>query len=230
MKLYYKRYDENPVEIPENSIILRDDDVFQLKSNFSNYPKPFCLEVDGINKINKNDDGWFDFSKSIIDIGAGLGEYCWLPNFKHAYAFEPNKETAYALIANVLLHDRVNDVDVYQEFLSDSEHPIDFNGWNTLTVTETTKTIQAKPLDIYGFKNIGLIKVDVEEREYEVFCGARKTIEENGCPPIIFECFKENVFGMTKERHDMTYNFLYDYGYVIYENWIGANTHLAIKK
>jgi hypothetical protein len=48
-----------------------------------------------------------DFSKSIIDFGADLGEYCWLTNFSHAYAFEPNKESAFALCANALLWERV---------------------------------------------------------------------------------------------------------------------------
>ena len=229
MKLYYKKYAEFPVEIPETSIIIRETDDSQLKSMFSNYPVPFCLEVDGINRININADGYFDFSKSIIDIGADLGEYCWLTNFSHAYAFEPNRESVFALCANALLHDAVDKVTIYQEFLSDRETEIPFNGFDSLDTDEYTPTIRTKTLDSFNLTaNIGCIKIDVEQHEYEVLCGARETIKSNNYPPIIFECVKPGMFGMTQERYDNTHNILKDMGYSILESWIDLNTHLAI--
>ena len=63
MKLYYKNYNEYPVDIPELSILLRDDDIYHLESNYTNYPIPYCLEIDGITRICLNEDGYFDFSK-----------------------------------------------------------------------------------------------------------------------------------------------------------------------
>jgi len=229
MKLYHKKYAEMPVEIPENSIILREDDDYQLKSLYPNYPVPFCLEVDGINKINWNADGYFDFSKSIIDIGADLGEYCWLTNFTHAYAFEPNRESVFALCANALLHNAVYKITIYENFLSDKESEIPFNGFNILDVNVDTPVVRTRTLDSFNLTaNIGCIKIDVEEHEYEVICGARETIKANDYPPIIFECFKPGVFGMTQERYDKTYNILKEMGYTILEFWIDSNTHLAV--
>lgn len=230
MELYYKEYNKFPVRIPKNSVIMRDWDVDCLKSNYpDHYPVPLCLEVDGINKINRNEDGFFDFSKCIIDVGANLGEYCWDTNFVHAYAFEPNKESAYALCANALLWEKSEHIDVYMDFLSNKEKEVRFNGFDSLNVDEYTPIVNAKTLDSYGFVNIGLIKIDVENHEFEVLCGARKTIVSNNFPPIIFECFDVGVFGMTEERHRKTFGFLEQYGYTIHKYWIDRNTHLAVR-
>lgn len=57
MELFYKRFGEHPVAIPEDSILLRGDDAVQMKGMFSNYPQPFCLEVDGINAVTANSEG-----------------------------------------------------------------------------------------------------------------------------------------------------------------------------
>lgn len=229
MELYYKKYNEYPVNIPKKSIILRDWDVEQLESNYpAAYPTPLCLEVDGINKINRNEDGYFDFSKSIIDIGADLGEYCWLTQFSHAYAFEPNKESAFALCANALLWERVYDIDIFQEVLSDSRKKVKFDGF-AIKDGDDSCVVKTSTLDSFRLKNIGMIKIDVENHEYEVLCGAKKTIKRNGYPPIVFECFDVGVFGMSQERHDNTFGFLESLGYTILEKWIDRNTHLAVK-
>ena len=230
MELFYKKYNEYPVEIPSNSILLRSVDDYALRSNYVSYPMPFCIEVDAINRININDEGLFDFSKSIVDVGANLGEYCWLSNFAHAYAFEPNKESVYAMCANVLLHDRVNRTDIFECLLSDKEGMIPFNGFNSLDVTDDTPRVKSRTLDSFNLCNVGLIKIDVEMHEYEVLCGARETIERNGFPPIIFECFDVGVFGMTEERYSETFGFLEDYGYTIRKGWADTNTHLAVRE
>lgn len=235
-KLYYKRYDEYPVEIPGDSIILRQRDVDSLQANYpAYYPTPFCLEVDGINRINANEEGWFDFSKSIIDIGADLGEYSWLCNFSRAYAFEPNRSSVYAMVANLLLRGKFHSTQIYEYFLSDSEKEVSFNGFNTLDEFniidgDNLETIRTKTLDSFKFRDVGMIKMDVELHEYEVLCGSRETIEANGFPPIVFECFDVGVFGMTQERYDNTIGFLTDYGYTIHDKWIDRNTHLAVKE
>lgn len=232
-KLFYKRYFSYPIEIPEDSIILRQCDVDALVSNYPNdYPKPFCLEVDGINRIGRNEDGWFDFDKSIVDIGAGLGEYCWLTPFRHAYAFEPNKETVYAMAANLLLRGRVGTTEIFECFLSsEEEKEVLFNGFNTMDGNpEDMVRIETRTLDSFNLDNIGLIKIDVEMHEYEVLCGAKKTLERNGFPPVVFECFKVGMFGMTEQLRDRLYGFLRDYGYTIHEGWINDCTHLAVHR
>jgi FkbM family methyltransferase len=232
MKLYYKNYNEYPVVIPKKSIIIRDKDEYQLRTNYPlDYPVPFCLEVDGINKINSNVDGMFDFNKTMVDIGADLGEYCWLTPFKKAIAFEPNKESVFALCANALLHDCVDKIEIQQCFLSkENDMEIRFNGFNSFSVDENTPFVKTRTLDSFNIENIGLIKIDVEMHEYDVLLGSRETIVRNGFPPIIFECFDVGVFGMTQELHDNIFGFLESYGYVVREKWVDSNTHLAVKK
>ena len=229
MKLFYKKYEEYPVEIPETSIIMRSDDIMHLAMNYPNYPTPFCLEIDGIHRICFNEDGYFDFDKTIVDIGADLGEYCWLTPFKKAVAFEPNKESVFALCANALLHDCVDKIDVHECFLSSADGAdIRFNGFNSVAVDENTPFVKTRTLDSFNITNIGLIKLDVEMHEYEVLLGSVKTLENNGFPPIVFECFDVGRFDMPQELHDNIFNFLESRGYVIHKYWINADTHLAV--
>jgi hypothetical protein len=49
--------------------------------------------------------------------------------------------------------------------------------------------IEVRVLDEQSFKNVRLIKIDVEGLEMEVLKGALKTIEDNNFPPIIFEAW-----------------------------------------
>ncbi len=228
MKLYYKNYNEYPVDIPELSILLRDDDIYHLKSNYPNYPIPYCLEIDGITRICLNEDGYFDFSKSIVDIGADLGEYCWLTHFAHSYACEPNKVRAAMLRVNALMHDKLDSLDVFECLLSSEEKEIPFNGFNSVVYDENTPRLMSKTLDSFNLKNIGLIKIDVEMHEYEVLLGAEHTIISNDYPPIVFECFDVGVFGMQQELYDNIFNFLKEHGYTVHKYWVNKYTHLAI--
>lgn len=231
MELFYKRFGEHPVAIPEDSILLRGDDAVQMKGMFSNYPQPFCLEVDGINAVTANSEGIFDFGKSIVDVGACAGEWCWLTPFRKAYAFEPNKESAFLLCANALMHDCVDKIDIYTCFLSDRcGDRVKFNGFNTLAVDDSTPEVETYTLDSFRFENVGLIKIDVELLELEVLMGAVDTIERCGYPPIVFECFDVGKFGMTRERYERTMAFLEMRGYEVRLKWVDINTHLAVRK
>lgn len=74
-----------------------------------------------------------------------------------------------------------------------------------------TCTVQQVTLDSYGFfEDVAFIKVDIEGLELEFFRGARKTIEENNFPPIIFELWRLDWY---KEKAEMTTKYLADLGY-----------------
>ena len=234
MELYYKEWNKQEIEIPQSAIILDKGSVVGLHDT-QNYPATYCWEVWIIHKIVDNKEGYFDFSKNLVDIGAGLGEYCWLLPFKHAYAFEPNKKTEYLIHTNLVLHDKVDDVDTFNYLLSDKKEFVSFDGFSCDQINgncnkNNLETYQTATLDDFVFDNIGLIKVDVEGMEEKVLRGGLSMIKRNNYPPILFECWDVGVYGMTQEKHDSLFNFLKGLGYEILEYWGDSETHLAIHK
>ena len=233
MDLFYKEWDKEPVKFKPSTIILDEDDIPPLKAS-TTYPVVNCWEVWIIQKIEQNLEGYFDFNKNLVDIGAGLGEYCWKLPFKHAYAFEPNKKMIYKIHANAVLNDRVDEIDTFQYLLSDKKEIIRFDGFCTdagshiCYKTDSYTEIESKTLDSFGIENVGLIKIDVEGMEEKVLRGGLGTIIRNNYPPILFECWNVGYSGMTQEKHDSLFNFLNDLGYEIYQYWGDDETHLAI--
>lgn len=238
MNLYIKTYGNEAVKLPNDGIIYTQSDLDLIKNCTIGYPNIYCWEGWGISKIKENEDGYFDFSKNMIDVGACLGEYCWLLPFKHSYAFEPNKTTMCGMYANMLLRDRTTDIDVYNVGLSDEEGELDFDGFNFDTGDSTgvynsnkSYKVPVKTLDSYNLTNIGLIKIDVEGFEEKVIRGGLGTIIRNNYPPILFECWPVNYYGMTQERIDSLYALLQnDLGYEIIDQYVDFETHLAIHK
>ena len=233
MRLYYKEWDKEPVEIPRHSVIFDDKDLALLK-RIRIYPSLLCWEVWIIQEIERNTKGYFDFSKNLVDIGAGVGEYSWTLPFKHAYAFEPNKTMIYKLHANAVLYDKVNDIDTYQCLLSDKVEEVNFDGFFTddggyeLYNNENSLKIKTTTLDTFNLDNIGLIKIDVEGMEEKVLRGGIGTIIRNNYPPILFECWEVGTCGMTQEKHDKLFDYIKSLGYEIFEFWGDSETHLAI--
>ena len=200
--------------------------------------KEYCEEYEIIKKIQKNEEGFFDFSKNLIDIGAEDGNYAMLLNFNHNYCFEPNKRSSCLLHANMYLKDKVDNTDVYNIALSEREGIIKFDGFcceKSGCIYETSSAsgyyeVETKPLDFFNFKNVGFIKIDVEGYEERVIRGGLLTIISNNYPPILFECWDVEVLGMTQEKHDSLFNLLKTLGYEIFEYWGDHWTHLAVHK
>lgn len=220
--------------IPEDAFVVSD------RFLICNY----CEEYEIIQKIQKNKEGFFDFSKNIIDIGADDGNYAMLLNFKYNYCFEPNKRSSCILYANMYLKDKVYNTEVYNIPLSNVEEDIQFDGFacnltdnddlvkiykNTSTY-EQSHTVKTKTLDSFNIQNVGLVKIDVEGFEEKVIRGSLMTIISNNYPPILFECWDVGVFGMTQEKRDSLFNLLKTLGYKIFEYWGDNETHLAVHK
>lgn len=235
MSFYYKEWNKDEVRFPEGTILLDGADLVPLKS-VDKYPIVFCWEVWIIQQIKDNVDGYFDFNKNLLDIGAGLGEYCWNLPFKHAYAFEPNKRMVYKIHANAVLHDRVDEIDTFQYLLSDKVEDVNYDGFLTKVgghiAYDNSKdhVVQSAVLDSFNLNDIGLIKIDVEGMEEKVLRGGIGTITRSNFPPIVFECWDVGYSGMTQEKHDSLFKFLNDMGYEILEYWGDGETHLAIHK
>lgn len=234
MNLYYKLWCDNEIKLTEDGVILDQYNSDALKTT-STYPETYCWESWILRKIDNNEEGYFDFSKNLVDIGASLGEYCWL-RFKHNYAFEPNKSTLYTLHANLVLHNKVDNTDTFQCLLSDKVEDVEFDGFSQNIgghiCYDDTKAMVVKStvLDVFNLNNIGFIKIDVEGMEEKVLRGGIGTIIRNNYPPILFECWDVGYSGMTQEKHDSLFNFIKGLGYEILEYWGDSETHLAVHK
>lgn len=202
-----------------------------------------CWEYDVIEKINRNEEGYFDFSKNLIDIGCEDGGYAIFCNFNKNYCFEPNKQMCSLIWTNMYLKDKIDNTEVYNVFLGEKEDEILFNGFscegsvNYDSRGRLSEPIKMKQhlLDEYNIQNVGLIKTDTEGFDYFVLKGGIRTIINSNYPPILFENwaagFREgsNV-EWTKEQHDRINDFLTGLGYKIYERWGDHETHLALNE
>lgn len=151
-------------------------DVWSLKETFIDR----FYEVYGF-RIDKN---W-----SVIDIGAGLGEYTLFAAQQtngQVIAFEPFPQSSYLLDENIKLNN-LNNIKSYQEAVSSkpgtltldlsSDEPLQFQGLNNM-VTETSRgiTVSSKTLDDIlsrdGLGMVNLVKLDCEGAEYEILLNA----------------------------------------------------------
>lgn len=194
----------------------------------------FYDEYEIIEKIRENKEGYFDFSKNMIDIGACYGAYTSLLDFKYNYAFEPNKEMCCLLYANIQLKNKVYNTDVYNVALDNHFGHTKFDGFacegsDSPDYNDNySYTVDVKPLDSYNTTNVGFIKIDVEGFEERVLRGGIGTIIRNNYPPILFECWEVGTCGMTQEKHDKLFDYIKSLGYEIFEFWGDSETHLAI--
>lgn len=197
-----------------------------------------CCEYYIIQKIKENKEGYFDFSKSLIDIGAEDGNYAMLLDFNKNYCFEPNKRMCCLIYTNMYLRDKIKNTEVYNVALSDENNKtIVFNGFSEKSspVYEYCKRddeqiLITRTLDSFDIKNVGLIKTDTEGFDYFILKGGIGTIKESDYPPILFENWDTEFWhGYTKEQHDRINNFLKSLGYTILEYWGDDETHLAVK-
>lgn len=199
----------------------------------------YCWEANTIIKINRNEEEYFDFSKSMIDIGSHVGTFSFATEFNHYHMFDGNRENCVLAEFNMLLHGKLDKCDVHNVLLSDKVECIDYDGFNTEYTSKinsnvfdkkNSKKAQCLTLDSFDLNNIGFIKVDVEGMEYQVLKGGLGTIIRNNYPSILFELWNVGYFGMTQETHNQMVNFLEGLGYEIKWQWGDWETHLAIHK
>jgi FkbM family methyltransferase len=140
---------------------------------------------------------------NVIDIGAFIGTHTMAlsdiskkGNGK-VYAFEPQPWACLNIKEN-LKKNKIKNVKVYNIALSDKIGTIQFcsdsTGGSSICTERSKKlnswnnvyNVKMKPLDKYNFKNISIIKIDVEGHELSVLNGAINTIKLNK-PKILIE-------------------------------------------
>ena len=230
----------------------RECNIYTFKNNGYQNPEWYIQQ-----KIVSNADGYFDFSKNMIDVGAYIGIYRWNLPFQKAWLFEPNRESYMYCCANAVLHKRVEDTFIHNEILSREHEVIEFNGYEGISdnmggakgmigefsYLEKNIKIISKTLDDFlpEFDNIGFIKIDCEGMDWKVIDGLRKNIEYLNHPPILFENWPERGLPgypiwlnesekLEKERNENIRKVLGDLGYSILWEWGNTDTHLAVYK
>lgn len=201
----------------------------------------FCLEKNIIDKIVRNEEGFFDFSKNLVDIGCEYGIYSMFTDFNHSYMFDGNREKSIIAQFNMLLHGKEGRFTMTNTLLSDRDESINYDGFFTECsfvdkgIYRGGKQCSATTLDAFGIENVGLIKMDVEGMEGKVMMGSVGTIVRNNFPPILFELWEPYVDELgrrdiTQEKIDGTKKLFTDLGYEIIWRWGDSETHLAIRQ
>ncbi len=179
----------------------------------------------------------------VLDVGANMGTYCIplakeFPNVEFV-AFEVQQKIFEQLKENISINDAYN-INAIHSGLSDKTEEIvatvpnyeletNIGGFSLdqevrkndyeVRTTGNVETFSLVPLDEFSFKDLLLIKIDVEGMELKVLAGAKKTLEENNFPPILFETWSWKPW--FQERRKKIFQYLQDMGYLITQ--IGNN-------
>lgn len=238
MTLAYKKFLKDPISLESGGFISEMTDKHD--AHFFN-KHMLCEEANTILKVVYNEEGYFDFNKAILDIGAFVGAYSCFTPFEYVYAFEPNYNNFCIMNVNLIMNDKQHKT--FNVLLSDKKETLLFDGFNTNISgkeysfyvsdyfdKDASVEVETHIIDEYNLDDIGFIKIDVEGMEEKVLRGALGTIIRNDYPPILFELWTPDSNYMTEWKYNSCISFIESLGYTILYNWGDKQTHLAIKK
>lgn len=237
----YQFYPRQIITPPtQGAYFLRDFEAVNLCNEHIHNPEWYIME-----KICKNEDGYFDFSRNMIDIGACYGTYSVVLPFQKFFMFEPNKEYFSYCHANMLLHHKTYQAEIYNVAVSNYTGTIKFDGFVSGDLANPyghswtdTPCVDIPCIKLDSIKdkltNIGFIKIDIEGQEPQALAGMAEVIQQNGYPPILFESWDENTSIETVEqrttRIQMLENIFAAHGYTVLYGWGDNINHLAVHK
>jgi FkbM family methyltransferase len=163
-----------------------------------------------------------------VDIGTNIGNHSlYVASLNcRVFSYEPNAELVEILKKSIWRNQFENLITVVNCGLGRSKGTADFakkipenTGMQTLVVGQNG-SIDIKPLDSFSFpQKVNMIKIDVEEMEMDVLCGAEKTIRENR-PMLYIESQGEEFRKVTE--------FLTDLNYTYWDTFNATPTHLFL--
>jgi len=157
--------------------------------------------------------------RRFLDIGSNVGIYSYFfsKKFRNLEAFEPIKEITYRLSAleskNINLHHlALSNKNGYLKFyipIKNGKLIPPIASLEKKTKPYEKRIIKVKTLDSFNFKNVDLIKIDVEGHEQKVIMGATKTIKKN-LPIIICEIEQRHTLIPINRIFKLIQNFGYE--------------------
>jgi FkbM family methyltransferase len=157
--------------------------------------------------------------------------------------FEPNKEYFSYCHANMLLHQKTYQAELFNAAVSDHSGTIRFDGFVSGDLANEfghswtqTPCIDVPCIRLDDIKdrltNIGFIKIDIEGHEPYALAGMAEVLRQNGYPPVLFESWANgNEFETEEhrvERTQMLENIFAAHGYTILYGWGDDINHLAV--
>ncbi len=145
---------------------------------------------------------------TLIDVGAYIGTHSLIWKGK-VYAFEPNPYNYRVLAKNFSL----NSIEgrAYPYALGSrsgiSMFDADYASMVGKISDKGTVSVGVRTLDSFSFKQISLVKIDVEGSEYDVLMGAAETLRK-WRPLVIFEA-------LTEKSYEKVSGFLESLGYSV---------------
>ena len=122
---------------------------------------------------------------TVLDVGAHIGSHTlymsWLAGpAGRVYAFEPQKKIYRELVQNLALNGATNVLPL-RFAVGDTNTIIEMDisevgNEGSTAVGKGGDKAELRTIDSFGFRNVSLIKIDVEHLEDQVIAGARKTI------------------------------------------------------
>lgn len=162
----------------------------------------------------------YPVQRIIIDIGANIGNHAlyfanFLKFYEYIICFEPVLENYEILEKNLRGY---KGIFTYNYALSDKTQTLQMsanrsNMGASMVKLEGELTVQAYSLDRLYYKNVSLIKIDVEEYEPQVLDGAQDTIAKYKPLIIIEDWFNK-------------YNSLLPVGYQCVQGWEIGKTYI----
>lgn len=145
----------------------------------------------------------------VLDVGANVGHLSLLladvVKPENIYCFEPTPVTFRRLRDNWSLngwgHEQLHHLALGaasgRMFIADEPHPITTNSVHTANGGPGDVTVEVRPLDamcsLWRGRSVGLLKVDVEGFEKEVFAGSRAVLTELRPRLIMFESLEGKI-------------------------------------
>lgn len=179
-----------------------DDHIIKIIERNKNY-----YEIKLLNKIKS-----MNLCGTYIDVGANIGNHTIFfskeTKAENIFSFEICKTILDILKIN-LKNNNINNVQVYDYGLSDKKtflklSDINVKNIGTTHIVEGIGDNKVVDLDSLNFKNISLIKIDVEGHELNVLKGANKTIKKY-LPVIIAELHTKEQFNNFKNELPKNY-------------------------
>ena len=171
---------------------------------------------------------FLDPQKTFVDVGAHVGTWTisYARKVPRVVAIEAERKNYYRLVAGVALNELWH-VECHHA-AAGARHGrevtlnVGVNDWSgfggsveNFPINGETRpqTVTAISIDGLKLSDVGLVKIDVEGHERRVLEGMRRTLERSGNPPILLECWSDEVFTWYAEERKLTLATLEAMGY-----------------